>query len=129
MVANQSIPDVILCSSALRTQQTLELILAQWESLSQRPPRQVLVLDELYLAPAARILSIASQQVEHDSILVLGHNPGMDDLASYFGQQSLDMPTGAIASLESVGRNWPDDWLQVSSWVWRGLVKPRNLGE
>ena len=122
---NQAIPDIVLCSSATRTKQTLELLLDQWP----KPSPEVIYLDELYLAPAAQILSIASKHDSRNSLLVLGHNPGMEDLASYLSQARIEMPTAGIALLEAIGRNWPDDWLQASSWSWRGLVKPRDLGK
>ena len=122
--SHQSIPDVVLCSTAIRTRQTLGLLIENWSSGSP----DIHFLDELYLATAASILSIASKHAERSALLVLGHNPGMSDLASYLAQSPVDMPTGAIAILESTTRNWPDDWFQASSWNWRGLVKPRDLG-
>lgn len=124
MQSHQSVPDVVLCSTALRTRQTLELLTENWSSGST----EIHFLDELYLAPAASLLSIASKHTERSTLLVLGHNPGMSDLASYLAQSEVDMPTGAIATLESNTRNWPEDWFQASSWNWRGLVKPRDLG-
>jgi len=122
--SHQSIPEVVLCSTAVRTRQTLELLIETWSSGSP----EIHFLEELYLAPAASILSIASKHNQRSALMVLGHNPGMSDLASYLAQSTFDMPTGAIAILESTTRNWPDDWFQASSWNWRGLVKPRDLG-
>jgi hypothetical protein len=76
---------------------------------------------------ATNFLSLVKEISSADIVSV--HPPnGMSDLASYLAQSPVDMPTGAIAILESTTRNWPDDWFQASLWNWRGLVKPRDLG-
>jgi phosphohistidine phosphatase len=136
LLSNQLMPEVVLCSSAVRTRQTLDLLLEYWQrsasrdgglTASSKSP-EIVFLDELYLAPAVSILSIASKYVACSSVLVLGHNPGMEDVASFLSQSEIEMPTSAIVTLEAIGRNWPEDWRQASSWNWRGIVKPRDLG-
>lgn len=131
IVANKVVPNLVLCSTAVRTRETLALLQKRWnltvESAASQP--QVEFVDELYLATANTILSIASNWTERTSILVLGHNPGMEDLASYLGQRQIEMPTAAIAMLEAIDERWPADWRDVNSWAWRGLVKPRDLAK
>jgi phosphohistidine phosphatase len=136
LLANDMLPDEIVCSTAVRTRQTLELLIECWsqerkdrqQEDSRRNKPEIVFMDDLYLAPALRILTIASKHTSKSCVMVLGHNPGMEEVASYLGQSPVHMPTAAIAILESTGRNWPEDWLQASSWNWRGLVKPRDLG-
>ncbi len=134
------IPDLILCSSAVRTSQTLALMIGQWESLRLTNPSlsfpKTSIEDKLYLASDSDILSIArSIAIDHPiedslSIMVLGHNPGMEILASTLCETSIEMPTGAIAVLTSnaLGDDWPEDWRKPKLWSLRGLVKPRELG-
>jgi len=80
-------PDVALVSSARRTQQTLEAL---------RPfdePSLVEVLDDLYLAPWPRLLETLRRTPETArSVLLIGHNPGLHDLAL-----ALLGPAGAAA--------------------------------
>lgn len=138
MIKHEHLPDLVLCSRAIRTQQTLELIILQWTSLQMENPQLVLprvvLEDRLYLASDTTILSIAKEGANaHDScqcVMVLGHNPGMEVLASKLGGKPVSMPTGAIAILasDSNEEEWPEDWGNDKMWKWRGLVKPRELG-
>ena len=69
-------PDVVLVSSARRTLQTLEAL----KPLEGSPI--VTVMDELYLAPWENLLGVLHRVPETvRSVLLLGHNPGLHDLA------------------------------------------------
>ena len=69
--------DLVLASSALRTCQTLDLALAHFAA---RP--HISIEDELYLASAERLLERLRRLGEEDrNVLVIGHNPGLRDLA------------------------------------------------
>lgn len=99
-------PEVVLCSPALRTQQTLELI-----EPGLRGRTQVLVEDELYGAGAEQLL-LRLRRLEEgvDSALVIGHNPGVQDLAVLLvrggaerEQLRTHFPTAALATLAIAG--------------------------
>ena len=69
--------DLVLASSALRTRQTLDLVLVRFAA---RP--RILIEDELYLASAERLLERLRRLAEEDrNILLIGHNPGLRELA------------------------------------------------
>jgi phosphohistidine phosphatase len=69
--------DLVLCSSARRTEETAELVLAGFA----KPPR-ILFEDELYLAARAALLRRLLRLDEADeTVLVIGHNPGLHELA------------------------------------------------
>lgn len=69
-------PDVVLVSSARRTLQTLEAVSPFPDSPMIEP------MDDLYLAPWPRLLDLLRQAPETArSILLIGHNPGLQDLA------------------------------------------------
>jgi phosphohistidine phosphatase len=69
--------DLVLASSALRTRQTLDLVVAQFAT----QPR-ILIEDELYLASAERLLERLRRLAEVErTVLVIGHNPGLRELA------------------------------------------------
>ncbi len=132
------LPNLVICSGAIRTQQTLELMMQQWSTIQTTNPSlvlpQVIIENSLYLAPDSLILNIArSNATENKSfarIMMLGHNPGMEVLASKLGGCDVAIPTGAIAILvpSSNEGDWPDDWQDAKMWKWRGLAKPRELG-
>jgi phosphohistidine phosphatase len=72
-------PDVVLVSSALRTQQTLEILeaSAMWD---ERP--NIDTLPALYMAAPGQIRDLLRALPETvRSALVVGHNPGLQDLA------------------------------------------------
>ncbi|HWA45029.1 MAG TPA: histidine phosphatase family protein [Hypericibacter adhaerens] len=86
------LPDLVLASSARRTRETWELV-----SLMLPKPPDVLYEDKLYLADAAEIMA-RLRKVDHDvdSVLIVGHNPGLQELAErLFG----DGDAGALAKL------------------------------
>ena len=69
-------PDLVLVSSARRTLQTLEA-LAPWDKLPL-----IESTDALYLASARSMLSVLHDVAETvRSVLLIGHNPGMHELA------------------------------------------------
>lgn len=70
-------PDVVLVSSARRTRETLECV-AFWQ---EQP--NIEDMESLYMAPAARLLEILRDLRETMlSVLVIGHNPGLHELAA-----------------------------------------------
>ena len=69
--------DLVLCSTALRTRETAELVLAGFAA----PPR-ILHEDALYLAGRAVLLRRLRRLDESaGSVMVIGHNPGLHELA------------------------------------------------
>lgn len=74
------IPDKIVISVAQRAQETAELLL---NNLAV-PEEQIIVDDNLYLAGMTTLCDIiALHAVDNQRLLILAHNPGMDDLVSY----------------------------------------------
>jgi phosphohistidine phosphatase len=69
--------DLVLCSSALRTRETTELVLADFT-----PQPKIQFEDGLYLAGPAALLGRLTQLDEiAGTVLVIGHNPGLHELA------------------------------------------------
>jgi phosphohistidine phosphatase len=104
------LPDVVLVSSSRRTLQTLEA-LAPWAETPLVEP-----MDALYLATAPALLQIIASVAETvRSMLLIGHNPGMHDLAMALagGEAGLaaapqhrlreGFPTGALAEFTVTG--------------------------
>lgn len=70
-------PELVLCSTAVRTRETLDLILPQ---LGSAPA--VRLMSELYLARWISIVNLIRQVREQaDALLVIGHNPGLEEAA------------------------------------------------
>jgi phosphohistidine phosphatase len=95
------LPDRVCCSSAVRTRETLEWMLGVFREEEKVKRTENTYLDELYLAPSERILRVADevwrQFPDEQVLLILGHNPGMEDLVCELSGQPISMPTAAIA--------------------------------
>ena len=70
------VPDLVLASGAMRTRET-------WAALAQAFPKaKVTFEDELYLAEPERVRRAIDQACEGcKTLMVVGHNPGLQDLA------------------------------------------------
>lgn len=91
-------PDRVLCSSSARTRGTLAPLLALWPEMEPG----VEYSDRLYHASAGTIQDLAARALAaHDSVLMVGHNPGFEVLALGLmtpaeSREHYKMPTGTI---------------------------------
>ena len=85
--------DLVLCSSARRTRETLELIIAE---LAARP--RIVLEDELYEASKDQLMDCLRRLAEETgNVLLIGHNPGLHELAMAIA----DTNTAAFRALSS----------------------------
>lgn len=97
--------DLVLCSSALRTTETLEHMSRAFGDA------EMVVEDGLYGATGQELLDRLRQISEDvDGVALIGHNPGVQDLATALagGGEGIErmhakFPTGALAVLEVDG--------------------------
>ena len=75
MRASGYVPDFTLCSTARRARETLEGVAGHADT------GRVVYLDSLYSDDAAGYLATIRGHGAHGSLLVIGHNPMMEDLA------------------------------------------------
>ena len=95
LVEQQMVPDLIVASTAERTRKTAELVAeaCQYE-------QQIIHESHLYLAPPSMYFNVIGQMPnELETILVIGHNPGVEDLVALLTDRFRPMPTGALAEL------------------------------
>lgn len=92
------IPDLILCSTANRTRETVKLLTQQWTE-----PVETIFRDDLYHGSASRYWTAGVEALlDNKRVLVVGHNPGMLNLVAKF-QRSMDhFPTAAIAIFQEL---------------------------
>jgi phosphohistidine phosphatase len=76
--------DLVLCSSARRTRETLELVLANFAVT----PRSA-IEDELYAASQEELMHRLRRLSENEvNVLLIGHNPGLQELAIALADKS-----------------------------------------
>ncbi|MDE1566979.1 SixA phosphatase family protein [Aquabacter sp. P-9] len=107
------VPDRVLVSSARRTQETWALVAPQLRSSPEveREPR-------IYEASVSTLFAVVQgQQVACHTLLMVGHNPGFEDLAARLTDSgsvearlamSAKFPTGALAVIDLPVDRWED---------------------
>jgi phosphohistidine phosphatase len=95
-------PELILCSSALRTLSTARLIMT---ALADPPP--LLSLDELYTASPQGVLSLLAGRPENH-IMLIGHNPTISELLEQFSENPWIMSPGCCAGLDFSVSLWEE---------------------
>jgi phosphohistidine phosphatase len=86
MADQLELPDVILCSSARRTRQTMQLLLLGMMS-SDLDPQSVeqYNFESMYLASTSTLKQLIHLHInQHESIMLIGHNPGMEGLLLHY---------------------------------------------
>jgi len=108
-------PDRVLCSAAKRTRETLQYAAASLPDVEERTS----FLDSLYNADSVGYLDIIRTAAGAGTILVIGHNPMMEDLArtlagsgdrTGLARLAAGFPTAGVAVLEvgdDIGRLAP----------------------
>jgi phosphohistidine phosphatase len=115
-------PDAVLVSPAVRAHQTWEIA---WEAMKDLAPRHLVpkprveLLPELYGADPAQLLETVRSASATDParLMVVGHNPGMHELALALagsgdaaGRRALadNLPTSGLAILDFAIDDWAD---------------------
>jgi phosphohistidine phosphatase len=129
------VPEAVLCSTAERTKQTLELLLPQL-----RADPTVRYDPALYLAEwPALLAALQSEGAADTPLLMIGHNPGLEQLAVALTLQPQD--AAERARFEALERKFPTAALAVLDFdvpLWeavkpgtgrlRDFVRPRDTG-
>ncbi len=100
--------DLVVCSSAKRARQTWKLVAKQLDNV---PPARV--DDRLYAASVRGLLAVVRKlPASARAVLLIGHNPGLEELVADLGGVGWPMKTSSIAVLSSrsewaeVGARW-----------------------
>jgi len=94
-------PDTVLCSGARRARET-------WAAVSKRlPVADVRFIDGLYSSDAGGYLDLVRGAGAERAVLVVGHNPMMEDLATALSR------TGEESALAAVAHGFPTCGLAV----------------
>jgi phosphohistidine phosphatase len=96
LVSRGNLPSSILSSTARRARQTAELCASAFGAAPE-----LHLLDELYLAPPPSYLAaLAGLGGEHASVMVVGHNPGLEALIYWLTERSEHLATASLVEVE-----------------------------
>jgi len=115
------LPQYIVSSPAQRARLTAEFVAKEARFQGQ------LDFDRrIYLASPNMLLAVIHDFPEEiDRGMIVGHNPGMEDIIRLLGGGSVRMPTAAIASLRLYADRWSEVQPGQAHLQW--LIKPKIL--
>jgi len=121
LVALDSAPDFIVSSPAARARETIEAVIREGELTAP------LEFNEgIYDASPGVLMRIVQRLPdEHRRVLMVGHNPGFEDLLARLSGERGRMPTAAIACIEFQVDRWDDIEDGQGKLVW--LLTPKQL--
>lgn len=100
--AQKLVPQYILSSSAVRARQTVEAL-----TESAGFTGEILFLDQLYMAEVDEYIKALREVPDNiDSVMVVGHNPGMETLLQILSDRIEALPTAVIARLNLPLDRW-----------------------
>ena len=115
------VPELILCSPAVRARETLDLVTkaAKWST-------EVRYDQRIYEATGMRLAEVVSQ-IDNDRkvAMLVGHNPGMEELLFLLTAESVGIPTGTVAKIAVKASKWAYAADKRATLEW--IVKPREL--
>jgi len=128
LLRNAIEPGLVLCSTAERARETLELLRPSLAGSA------IDLEDELYGTSADTLLErlrLVPDEVE--SVMLIGHNPALQDLALVLASAGAELerleakfPTAALATLALTSSTWPQ--LSRNEAVLAHWVVPKQLG-
>lgn len=116
-------PDLIVSSDAVRARLTAEAMAAAagYPGTIQLEPR-------LYHATAAQIVDLLATDLDGDeaTVMIVGHNPGLEELVTRLTGEREDMPTAALAQIVLPIERW-SDLGPTTRGTLEGLWRPKEI--
>jgi len=113
--------DLVLSSNALRARETTEQVLAAAECISE-----VRYDQRIYEASRQQLLEVVSEiEADKSKVLLVGHNPGLEELLQRLTDRFEPMAPGSLAKVELKASQWTKAAEQKGHLDW--LVKPKEL--
>jgi phosphohistidine phosphatase len=116
------LPQLAISSTAKRARTTLDRLLDAGEMACE-----VQLAPEIYLASAMEIIDFLRQIPDrYTRVMVVGHNPGLEDLIQKLTGEAIGLPTAGLVLIDCGCRHWRDlDSGQTSALVQRW--RPKEL--
>ncbi|MEN9639356.1 MAG: hypothetical protein RLZZ262_1224 [Bacteroidota bacterium] len=97
-------PDLIVCSTALRAQQTMEFFR---DALDPQKSIQIHMEPDIYDATTGTLLDIVNALPSGSKkVMMFGHNPGFSKLLAFLAGEYYEMPTCACGLVQMEIEDW-----------------------
>lgn len=115
------VPDLVLSSSAVRARQTTDLVIKAANLNSERR------FDErIYEASTQKLLEVVNQiDTSKKKVLLVGHNPGFEELLELLTGSVETMPTATLAKINLRASTWASVKRKTGALEW--IVRPKEL--
>jgi phosphohistidine phosphatase len=113
--------DLVLVSTALRTRQTIELVKERAKFRGE-----VRYDERIYEATVSQLLEVISQ-VDNDrkSVLLVGHNPGLEGLLTLLTGEDVRVTTANLAKIKIKATKWSANLANKGTLDW--IIKPKEI--
>ena len=116
------IPDLVIGSDAVRARLTAEAVVAAAGCAGE-----ILLDQRLYMANPADILSLLRTVPDKaETVMIVGHNPGLEELVAQLTGERQDLPTAALAQIVLPIDRWRDLTLSTRGTL-VGHWRPKEL--
>ena len=113
----------LISSPSVRTRETVEIVLRH-AHLGVEP----LFDQRIYEASLATLAQVVSEiPADKKSAMLVGHNPGMEELLAFLTHESKHMPTCALARISLDGVSWKEVDRGKGKLEW--FVTPKDLAD
>jgi len=114
-------PDLVISSPAKRATKTTELVLK-----SAGLKINVAFDERIYEADLLRLLTVVSQiEPARSVVLLVGHNPGFEDLVEALAGRTTPLPTASLAQIDLTVEEW--NKVRAGAGKLKLLVTPKDL--
>jgi phosphohistidine phosphatase len=115
------IPDLVLCSTAVRARETTEIVM---EAAGRNP--EIHFDERIYEAGPERLLEVVAQiDKAKKRVLLVGHNPGLEEFLELLTATVKTMPTGTLSKLVLKTSNWASAGDVSGTLEW--IRKPKQI--
>ena len=123
-LASEKLQDaVLICSPAARARETAQLVLKHSGlRMDQRFD------DRIYEASLRDLMQVVSELPDdRQTAMLIGHNPGFEDLLAFLTGQARRMPTCALAKIKLDVESWKD--VRAGDGNLKSFLTPKGLPE
>jgi len=113
--------DLVLVSTAVRTRETLDLI-------KQRAKfnGEVRYDERIYEATTSQLLEVISEiENDRESVLLVGHNPGIEDLLALLTRRHVRITTANFAKIDINVPTWSANLVNNGTLDW--IIRPEDI--